>query len=103
MKDVLYVPGLKKNLLSISALYAKGIMVAFVDGQILMWLRGKTIEDVTVIREEDRGLYKLKGQPGQAMVHESIEPSKLWHKRLAHAHYIALLKKIKEMSGFPEI
>ena len=36
MKDVLYVPGLKKNLLSISALDAKGIRVAFVDGQVLM-------------------------------------------------------------------
>ena len=32
MKEVLFVPGLKKNLLSISALYAKGMRVAFVDG-----------------------------------------------------------------------
>ena len=31
-KEVLFVPGLKKNLLSISALDAKGIRVAFVDG-----------------------------------------------------------------------
>ena len=30
MKDVLFVPGLKKNLLSISALDAKGMRVAFV-------------------------------------------------------------------------
>ena len=37
MKDVLYVPGLKKNLLSISALDAKGMRIAFVDGQVLMW------------------------------------------------------------------
>ena len=37
IKDVLYVPGLKKNLLSIFALDAKGIRVAFVDGQVLMW------------------------------------------------------------------
>ena len=36
MKDVLYVLGLKKNLLSISALDAKGMRVAFVDGQVLM-------------------------------------------------------------------
>ena len=36
MKDVLYVLGLKKNLLSISALDAKGIRVAFIDGQVLM-------------------------------------------------------------------
>ena len=33
MKDMLYVPGLKKNLLSISALDAKGIRVSFVEGQ----------------------------------------------------------------------
>ena len=32
MKDVLYVPGWKKNLLSISTLDAKKIRVAFVDG-----------------------------------------------------------------------
>ena len=61
MKDVLYVLGLKKNLLSISALDGKGIRVAFVNGQVLMLVRGKTIEDATVIGEEDRGLYKLKG------------------------------------------
>jgi hypothetical protein len=32
MKDVLYVPGLKKNLLSISSLDEKGFIVAFIDG-----------------------------------------------------------------------
>ena len=51
MKDVLFVPGLKKNLLYISALYAKGIRVAFIDGQVLMWPEGKTIDDVVVIGE----------------------------------------------------
>ena len=37
MKDVLFVLGIKKNLLSISALDAKGIRVAFIDGQVIMW------------------------------------------------------------------
>ena len=40
MKDMLYVAGLKKKLLSIFALDAKGIRVAFVDDQVLMWPRG---------------------------------------------------------------
>ena len=75
MKDVLYVPVLKKNILSISALDAKGIMVAFFDGEVLMWPRGKTIEDATMIGEEYICLYKMKGQPEQALVHESIEPN----------------------------
>ena len=39
MKDVLYVPGLKKNLLSIFALDAKGMRVAFVYGQVLCGLK----------------------------------------------------------------
>ena len=37
MQDVLFVPVLKKNILSISALDAKGMGVAFLDGQVLMW------------------------------------------------------------------
>ena len=49
VKDVLYVPGLKKNILSIFALDAKGIRVAFVGGQVLMWKKGKTIDDATII------------------------------------------------------
>ena len=51
MKDILFVPGLKKNLLSIFALDAKGMRVAFVDGQVLMWLKGKTFDDAVVIAE----------------------------------------------------
>ena len=62
MKDALFVLGLNKNLLSISALDAKGMRVAFVDGQVLMWPRGKTIDDAIIIGEKG-GLYKLKGHP----------------------------------------
>ena len=36
MKEVLFVSGLKKNLLSISALMQKGIRVASIDGQVIM-------------------------------------------------------------------
>ena len=87
MKDVIYVLGLNKNILSISTLDAKGMRVAFVDGQVLMWTKGKTIDYVIVIGEEYKGLYKLKGHPKQVVVHELIEPSELWHIRLAHVHY----------------
>ena len=52
MKEVLSVPGLKKNLLSISALDKKGYIVSFIDGQVLMWSKGNTLEDVVVIGEE---------------------------------------------------
>ena len=103
VKDVLYVPGLKKNIFTIYALDAKGMRVAFVDGQVLMWPKGKTIDDATVIGEQERGLYKLKGQPEQELVHELIEPSELWHQRIAHVHYKALPIARKVVLGLPEI
>ena len=56
MKDLLFVLGLKKNLLSISALDAKGMRVTFVDGQVLMWPKGKSFDDVVVIGEQEGGL-----------------------------------------------
>ena len=103
MKYVLFVPGLKKNLLSIYALDAKGIMVAFIDGQVLIWPKGKTIYDAVVIGEKEGGLYKLKGQPEQALVHDSVEPNELWHIRLAHVHYRELPIARKEVEVLPEI
>ena len=75
IKDVLFVPGLNKKLLSISALYVKRIRVAFIDGQVIMWPKGKTIDVAVVIGEQEGGLYKLKGQLEQALVHDSVEPN----------------------------
>ena len=95
MKDILFVTGLKKNILSISALDAKGMRFAFVDGQVLMWPKGNTIDDVVVIGEKEGGLYKLKGQPKQDLVHESEEPNELW------VHYRALPFASKVVEGLP--
>ena len=97
------LPALKKNLLSISALDAKGMRVAFEDGQVLMWPKGKTIDDVVVIGEKEGGLYKLKGHLEQALVHDSVEPSELWHIRLENVHYRALQLARKVVEGLIEI
>ena len=77
--------------------------VAFVDGQVLMWPRGKTIDDAIVIGEQEGGLYKLKGHPEQALVHETVEPNELWHRRLAHVHYRALPLARKDVECLLEI
>ena len=81
MKDVLYVPSLKKKLLSISALDQKGFRFAFI---VLMWPKGNNIEDAIIIGEEEGGLYKLKGHSETTFVHESTNPSELWHRRCYH-------------------
>ena len=76
--------------------------VAFKDGQVIMWPKGKTINDAVEIGEQEGGLYKLKGHPEQALVHDIVEPSQLWHKRLAHVHYRALPIARKVVEGLPE-
>jgi hypothetical protein len=90
IKDVLYVPGLTKNLLSISTLEKKGFRVAFIDGEVLMWPKGKTMEEAIVIGKEEGGLYKLKGHSKAALTHSIENPCELWHRRLAHINYKAL-------------
>ena len=99
MKEVLYVPGLNKNLLSISALDKKGYRVAFIDGLVLMWPKVKSIEDAIIIGEGGGGLYKLKGHLETTLVHEMTIPSELWHRRLAHINYKALPCVIKVVTS----
>jgi hypothetical protein len=103
MNDVLYVPGLKKNLLCISYLYEKEFIVSFIDGEVLMWSRGKYIDDVLLIGVPEVGLYKLKGQLVSMLVHNTVTPSELWHIIFSHIHYKGLLIMINMVTGMQEI
>ena len=95
--------GLKKNLLSISALDAKGMRVSFVYSQVLMWPKGNTFDDAIVTGEQEGGIYKLKGQTDQDLVHDIVEPNEIWNRRLAHVHYRALPLASKAVECLPEI
>jgi hypothetical protein len=99
MKDVLYVLGLKKNLIFISSLDKKGFRVAFVYGEVIMWSKGKTIEDAVVIGIEEGGLHKLKGHSDVALTHSNESPCELWHRRIAHINYKALPYVSKVVTG----
>jgi hypothetical protein len=90
MKDVLYVLGLTKNLLSISTLENKGFRVSFIDGEVLMWAKGETLKEAIVIGKEECGLYKLNGHSEAAMTHAIENPCEIWHRILAHINYKAL-------------
>ena len=103
IKDVLFVQGLKKNLLSISALEDKGFRVAFVDGQVLLWPKSSSIDLATVIGVREGGLYKLKGHPEQALVHNSISSNEPRHRRLAHTNYRSLLVLSKMVTCLPDM
>jgi hypothetical protein len=44
-----------------------------------------------VIRVREGNVYRLQGNPVQALVHESERLCELWHRRLGHLHYRELL------------
>jgi len=68
-----------------------------------MWTKGKTIDDAVEIGVEEGGLYKLKGHTNSALTTSTINPSELWHRRLAHVHYKAIPIVSKVVTGLPEI
>ena len=45
----------------------------------------------------------MKGQPEQALDHESTEPNEPWHRKLAYVHYRAQPMVSKAVSGLREI
>jgi hypothetical protein len=103
MKDVLYVTGLKKNLLSISALEKKGYKVSFIDGEVLMWDKGETINEAIIIGSEENGLYRLKGHSKTTMAHAIEKSRELWHRILSHINYKALPYICKAVTGLLEL
>jgi hypothetical protein len=102
MKDVLYVPSLTKNFLSISTLDKKGLRVSFIDVEVLMWPKGKTIKDAIVIGTEEGGMYKLKGHSDVAFIHSTKSLCELWNRILAHINYKALPYVSKVVTSLPD-
>ena len=90
LKDVRYVPDLKKNLVSLHVLDANGYRI-ILEGGNLKVSRGAL---VAIKRTRRGGIYYLNGTTiiGHAAVASSKEQdiSKLWHMRLGHAGEKAL-------------
>ena len=45
----------------------------------------------------------MKGQLEKDLVHDSVEPNELWHRRITHVHYRALPLASKVVEGIPVI
>ena len=44
----------------------------------------------------------MKGYLEQALIHDTVEPNELWHRRIAHVHYRALPIASNAVEGLPE-
>eukprot|EP00253_Pinus_taeda_P016139 PITA_16139 len=77
LQEVLYVPDLKKNLVSISAMEDKGYKVAFIDGKVRLWK--KNLKDAFTLGFRVDTLYQVGGSPLGAMSCDTSLQSELWH------------------------
>ena len=57
LSDVLYVPGMKINCVSISSLEDKGYKVAFSDGKVLAWHKNSSMDAAKEIGVREEILY----------------------------------------------
>ncbi|CAI5992737.1 unnamed protein product [Closterium sp. NIES-64] len=92
--NMLHVPGLKVNLLSVPQLAKKGV-IATIDGakMNLFWKGEQFVQGVL-----NGDLYQLKTHPRAAssnVVQGSKATLKAWHNRLAHANY----ESVKELAN----
>jgi hypothetical protein len=65
---------------------------------VLSWPRDSGIENARVIGTREGRLYRLLEQNDEALVHDEVNPSEIWHRRYAHINYQALpfLKRMVE-------
>jgi hypothetical protein len=99
--NVLFVPGLGKNLLSVLFMEDKGYAVGFKNQQVLIRPKESSPEATQVIGVREGNLYRLQGEPIRALVHRSDSLCELWHKRMGHLHHkvLPILREI--VTGLP--
>jgi hypothetical protein len=88
--EVLYVPGIKKNLISVVTIEDKGYWVIFKDMKALLWANGSHLSTKKSIGTHNRGLYVMSGQSVQALAHHVTSSNVFFHKRLGNIHYKSL-------------
>jgi len=59
--NVLWLPELRRSVLSISSIEKKGLDVVFQDGQVLIKPKGSISNTIVVFGVRERKLYRLKG------------------------------------------
>jgi hypothetical protein len=103
--DVLYVPGLTKNLISVSQLEDRGYVVTFRKGKVYIHLEGSSVSLSKVIGVRSKKLYRLQFEPTHALVSTCTSSGQdlgeLWHKRMAHLHHGALKVLRESVDGIP--
>lgn len=94
ISDVLYVPDLDQNFLSVGQLLEKGFKLYFKDKYFL--IKESSRHDLFKVKMRGRSFY-LNILDEEQIVHSAAKENvvELWHKRLIHYHYQGILKMQK--------
>nr|CAH66391.1 OSIGBa0134J07.9 [Oryza sativa] len=105
IKDVLLVPDLKQNLLSIGQLLEHGYAVYFEDFSCKILDRKNNRLVAKINMEKNRNFLLRMNHTTQMALRSEVDISDLWHKRMGHLNYRALkLLRTKGMvQGLPFI
>jgi hypothetical protein len=102
--DVLYVPGLTWNLVSVSTIEDRGYEVVFRGGQVLLYPKGGNIASARVIEVRQEKLYRLLFQAVGTLTcsTSSRDLCEIWHRRMGHLHHGALRILRDITTGLPD-
>lgn len=81
----------------------KVIRVSFIEGIFLTWSTDSPMRDAFTLGSRFEGLYRVTRRPLLSLVCNINHLSELWHHRMAHIHYDALLKFKKLVSCIPNV
>jgi hypothetical protein len=104
--DILYVPGMKKNLISVSTLQDRGLEVKFRGTEVMIHPRGSSLASGRVIGVRDGKLFILLFQQLHALASSSDNKKhicELWHRKMSSLHHGALGGLRDVVTGVPLI
>lgn len=106
--DVLYVPGLAKNLLSIGSFADRGMVACFDENKCILYSKNHKQIVAEGTRNHNNGLYRLSARNldiTAGIVHADINTVRLWHYRLGHIGFDRLhdLSAKNMVTGIPSI
>jgi len=104
LNNVFYVPGLKKNRVSVSCIEDKGYNVLFDDGRVLLYPKDGSTLDSRLIGVRHERMYRMvfEATGALACMTSDRDLCELWHRRMGHLHHGAL-RMAKEITiGIPD-
>jgi len=105
LQDVYYVPGMKKNLLSVAQLTSSGHYVLFGPQNVKVFQDLKISEKPTMEGRRLESVYVMSAESAYVDKTRRNETADLWHMRLGHVNYSKLSVMVKKsmLKGLPQL